>query len=220
MLERLIDRVRSVKNLLKRAKEEALPVYREADAALKSTLAACTAATDAEARALAPVNECAAAGRAAVHGTRAAWVAQFGEEVVRALSGGVERVDGTWVHHPGRLPDRLSGVLTGGVLTMEQLCVLLPGEVAAGLERLARDVPYQAGAPLAERLARLTTLDGEIAALKREHVGVVEEAEQGGIHLEHLEDEAARRALAAAAERRAAREAAVRERDKRVGWQR
>jgi hypothetical protein len=169
----------------------------------------------------APVDECAAAARARVQEVRAPWLATHGPAAVQALSGGVERApDGTWVRRPGRVPDQLSGILTGGVVTWEQLYVLCPDIVAAGLAALARDVPYQAGAPMAERLAPLAQLDAEIAGIEREHTALVDEAAREGVHLELLDDERARRALAAAAERRAEREAAVREMDQRLKGQR
>jgi len=131
------------------------------------------------------------------------WRDAHGLAIVLAGSGSVRRDMGPASR---RQPDQLVAPTLAPVfaapVTVELLSALAPEMVLAGLRRVVEGTRYEAGPALPDRLARLAAIERERGLLEQQHADLVDEAEAAGVHLEHTEAEAGRRAQKAAARKR------------------
>jgi hypothetical protein len=126
------------------------------------------------------------------------WAAEYGMRLVTCLAGTVDVApsgEPRGIVRYATLTDEVGG------LGLPALAALLPIELRAGLAEVIAKTSYEEGPAMAERVARVATVDRKIRDLEQQHSQLCDDARVLGITLALLPEENARR-IQAAAQRR------------------
>ncbi len=151
--------------------------------------------------ALSPAAECLAAVDRLVDEEHARRIRELGVEIASDLSG-------RFVSNPGSTREFFRGPLLPhvadkqeGLLTLEDLCLLVPDLVKAGLKRVVNEAGASHGLAAEARAKRIAEIDAELATIESQHEELREAARTAGIELPEIEAVRLRREAEEAKER-------------------